>query len=122
MKKSWLRAICRASLCVVLLSPLPALRVLQAQTKTSPKKADAVTPPPSAQEIADARTKGWVWVNLGTGVYHKDGEFYGKPKKAATARPNPRPLRRNRPRRKAILNRRSKSKGRASNGTQRIEG
>ena len=81
MKKSWLRALFRGSLCVVLLSPLPVLRVLQAQSKTSPKKADAATPAPSAQEIADARTKGWVWVNLGTAVYHKDGEFYGKTKR-----------------------------------------
>lgn len=39
------------------------------------------TPKPSAQEIADAKAKGLVWVNLGTGVYHKDGEFYGNTKR-----------------------------------------
>ena len=81
MKKRWLDTISRLALCAVLLSPLPAFTAPQAQGKTSPKKADAATPAPSAQEIADARTKGWVWVNLGTGVYHKDGEFYGKTKR-----------------------------------------
>jgi hypothetical protein len=48
--------------------------------KTTAPKADA-TPAPTAQEITDAKSKGMVWVNLGTGVYHKDGEFYGKTKR-----------------------------------------
>lgn len=39
------------------------------------------TATPSSQEIADAKAKGLVWVNLGTGVYHKDGEFYGNTKR-----------------------------------------
>ena len=34
----------------------------------------------SSTEIADAKAKGMVWVNTGTGVYHKDGEFYGATK------------------------------------------
>jgi hypothetical protein len=37
--------------------------------------------PPSAQEIANAKSQGLVWVNLETRVYHKDGEFYGKTKR-----------------------------------------
>ena len=37
-------------------------------------------PAPTAAEIADAKAKGLVWVNTGTKVYHKDGEFYGKTK------------------------------------------
>ena len=34
----------------------------------------------SATEIADAKTKGLVWVNTGTGVFHKDGEYFGATK------------------------------------------
>jgi hypothetical protein len=44
------------------------------------KKAETTTPP-SAQEIANAKSQGLVWVNLGTRVYHKDGESYGKTKR-----------------------------------------
>ena len=41
----------------------------------------AITPPPTDQEIADAKAKGLVWVNTSSKVYHKDGEFYGKTKR-----------------------------------------
>ena len=44
------------------------------------KKAEKTTVP-SAQDIANAKSQGLVWVNLGTRVYHKDGEFYGKTKR-----------------------------------------
>ena len=44
------------------------------------KKSDSTTPP-SAQDVANAKSQGLVWVNLSTRVYHKDGEFYGKTKK-----------------------------------------
>ena len=50
----------------------------------SGKAAKKVKAPPapavSAQDIAAAKTKGMVWVNLNSGVYHKDGEFYGTTK------------------------------------------
>jgi hypothetical protein len=46
----------------------------------SAKAADAA-PAPSDKEIADAKTKGMVWVNLDSGVYHKVGKFYGKTKR-----------------------------------------
>ncbi len=85
MKKGWLNTISRLTLCALLWLPLPAFSAPLAQIKAAaqapPKKADTATPAPSAQEIANARTKGLVWVNLGTGVYHKDGEFYGKTKR-----------------------------------------
>lgn len=35
---------------------------------------------PTAAEIADAKTKSLVWVNLNTKVFHKDGALYGKTK------------------------------------------
>lgn len=50
------------------------------KTTAAAKKADA-TPAPTAAEIADAKSKGMVWVNLGSGVWHKDGEFFGNTKR-----------------------------------------
>src|SRR5262249_29298534 len=35
---------------------------------------------PTEKEIADAKTKGLVWVNTSSKVYHKEGKFYGKTK------------------------------------------
>ena len=48
-------------------------------TKKGSTKATA-KPAPTAAEIADAQSKGLVWVNKNTKVYHKSGEFYGKTK------------------------------------------
>ena len=44
------------------------------------KKKSESTTPPSAQDIANAKSQGLVWVNPDARVYHKDGEFYGKTK------------------------------------------
>lgn len=35
---------------------------------------------PTDAQIADAKSKGMVWVNLNTKVYHKDDAVYGKTK------------------------------------------
>jgi hypothetical protein len=50
-------------------------------TKSTSAKSTDATPAPSDKEIADAKGKGMVWVNLSSGVYHKEGKFYGKTKK-----------------------------------------
>lgn len=51
--------------------------------KTTAPKAAAKTAAPTAAEIADAKTKGLVWVNTGssTKAYHKsDDKYYGNTK------------------------------------------
>src|SRR5713226_6868842 len=50
-------------------------------TKSSSAKASEETTAPSDKEIADAKAKGMVWVNLSSKVYHKEGKFYGKTKR-----------------------------------------
>ena len=55
------------------------------QGKSAPpeaKKAAAAKAAPAASDadIAAAKAKGLVWVNTNTGVYHKDGRYYGKTK------------------------------------------
>ena len=47
--------------------------------KTTAAKA-APAAAPTAAEIADAKAKGLVWVNLNTKVYHKEGKYYGATK------------------------------------------
>lgn len=56
----------------------PAEAASKDAKKASSKAAS--TPAPSAQQIADAQSKGLVWVNLNSKIYHKSGEFYGKTK------------------------------------------
>ena len=59
----------------------PAKAAAAKSAPAAAAKAAAVTPAPTAAEIADAKAKGMVWVNLGTKVYHKGGDFYGKTKR-----------------------------------------
>lgn len=50
-------------------------------TKASSAKASEDTAAPTDKEIADAKAKGEVWVNLSSKIYHKEGKFYGKTKR-----------------------------------------
>jgi hypothetical protein len=59
--------------------------VLFAQTSTTKAakttKAPTATAAPSAADIADAKSKGLVWVNLSSKKYHKsDNKYYGATK------------------------------------------
>ncbi|HME09843.1 MAG TPA: hypothetical protein VKG25_22480 [Bryobacteraceae bacterium] len=54
-------------------APAPAAKAAAATTKTT-------TPAPTAQEIADAKSKGMVWANTTSKVYHTDGKHYGTTK------------------------------------------
>ena len=64
---------------VSLAQPAPA-KDSKASKSTSAKASEA-TPAPTDKEIADAKAKNMVWVNLASGIYHKEGKFYGKTKR-----------------------------------------
>ena len=53
----------------------PAAPAAKAASKTPAPVANA-----SAGEITAAQSSGKVWVNTDTGVYHKNGRWYGKTK------------------------------------------
>jgi hypothetical protein len=71
----------------VLVLALAASLSLSAQAPAAATKAPApkvekaaAMPAPTDAQIADAKAKGMVWVNLNTKVYHVGGDFYGKTK------------------------------------------
>ena len=49
-------------------------------TKAPSTKTGQATAAPTDKEIADAKAKGDVWVNVSSKIYHKEGKFYGKTK------------------------------------------
>ena len=59
----------------------PAADATQAVKTAGAKVKAPATPPPTDADIADAKAKGMVWVNLNTKVYHKsDAATYGHTK------------------------------------------
>ena len=83
MKSKWILMTALAAaiaLAVPGVAQTPAAKTTD-QAKSSAKKSAVKAAAPTEQEIADAKTKGMVWVNTSSKVYHKDGQFYGKTKK-----------------------------------------
>ena len=67
---------------ISLAQPAPSKESKESKTTKSPSaKANEETSAPTDKEIADAKAKGMVWVNLSSKVYHKEGKFYGKTKR-----------------------------------------
>ena len=73
----WTIALAASGLAGLAQSPSPAQT--PAQTKPSAGASSTAAMPTDAQ-IADAKTKGMVWANSNTKVYHKDDAFFGKTK------------------------------------------
>ena len=77
--------VCSALIAALLMVPGAFAQGTQKATETVTKetkkaKAKVVSHTASAAEIADAKSKGMVWVNTNSKIYHKDGEFYGNTK------------------------------------------
>jgi hypothetical protein len=59
-----------AGLVLAQTTPTTGSKTPAPAAKTTTPKAPT-TPPPSSADIANAKAKGMVWVNLNTKVYHK---------------------------------------------------
>ena len=58
-------------------NPAPGAAASSNNASKSPAAAKSM---PTDAAVADAKSKGLVWVNLNTKVYHKDDAVYGKTK------------------------------------------
>lgn len=68
----------------VAMAQAPASTQTTATSASTPSKTAKAAKPaaatPTDAEIADAKSKGMVWANVNTKVYHKDDAQYGKTK------------------------------------------
>lgn len=76
-----LRIACLFSLGLSLLLPNAGFALQNGSQSSHAAKKLSARSAPSAAEIADAKSKGLVWVNLSTHVYHKEGPNYGTTKR-----------------------------------------
>ena len=66
--------------CFLFFLLLPAQSFSQNASSSAPASASAAKTSNSAADIAANKAAGKVWVNLETGIYHKNGRWYGKTK------------------------------------------
>jgi hypothetical protein len=81
MKSKWIftSALAALSLAVPTAAQTSTASDAASSTTTTVKKKVVKARRPSAQQIADAKAKGLVWVNTRKKVYHQaDSAFYGK--------------------------------------------
>src|SRR5579885_1305492 len=83
-KKAPLRQFHYRRFALIFILILSLASIALAQTTNNTEQSTTVLSPtktsPSGAEIAAANSRGMVWVNTESGIYHKGGRWYGKTK------------------------------------------